>query len=112
MMPNSTQVIAVSSKAVRPPQPLKSPRSPRRTASSIEPVMYSGAISVVGHPNANTGSVMYPSRPSGRTPLRALTNSAVARSGGRRLTTIGAGADPGLQVAAHDLAGTASGQLV
>ena len=35
--------------------------------------MYSGAISVVGQPNANTGMVGYPSRPSGRTPLAALS---------------------------------------
>ena len=55
--------------------------------------MYSGDISVVGKPNANTGKVMYPSRPSGRTPLAALMSSAIARNSGRpRLSTV----DPGL----------------
>ena len=74
----------VSSSAIRPRVPRKSPRRPRRTASSIEPAMNNGDISDVGQPNANTGMVMYPSRAMGRTPLAALTNSAIARSNGYR----------------------------
>lgn len=51
------QASAVISSAIRPRGPLKSPRMPRRTASNMEPAMYSGDISEVGHPNAKTGSV-------------------------------------------------------
>jgi hypothetical protein len=69
-----------------------------------DPVRYSGDISVVGQPNANTGKVMYPSRPSGRTPLAALSSSAEARSSVKRLRTGGAV----LQLATHDLAGAAA----
>ncbi len=49
--------MAVSSKAIRPRVPRKSPRRPRRSASSIETPMYTGDISDVGQPNANTGIV-------------------------------------------------------
>src|ERR1700681_1681827 len=96
--------MAVSTKANRPRGPRKSPRRPRRTASRTEPARYSGDISVVGQPKANTPRVMYPSRPSGRTPLAALSNSAEARSSGQRLRTGGAV----LQLAAFDLAGDAA----
>ena len=79
------------------------------SAPSIEPAMYSGAISVVGQPNANHATVGYPSRPSGRTPLAALTSSTVARSSGwRRLPIV----DEGVEVAAHDLAGDAAGEFI
>src|SRR4051812_25578336 len=97
MTSSSSQAMAVRIKAIRPLAPRKSSRRPRRIASSTDPARYSRDISVVGQPNANTGKVMYPSRPSGRTPLAALSNSAAARSSGQRL---GTGAL--LQLAARD----------
>ena len=70
-------MITLSTSAIRPrPLAVVARASRGSTASSIEPARYSGAISVVGQPNANTGMVGYPSRPSGRTPLAALASSS------------------------------------
>ena len=80
--PSTPQASAVSANAIRPRRAAKSPRSPRRTASSIERARHHGAASPVGQPKKNTGIVTYPSRPSGRTALAALTSSAAARSNG------------------------------
>ena len=47
----------MSASAIRPLAPLKSPRSPRRSASSIDAPATTGAASTVGQPEKNTGIV-------------------------------------------------------
>src|SRR5882757_5710939 len=99
-------------RAMRPRRPLKSPRRPRRAASSIDNPATTGAASPVGQPNANTGMVTYPLRPNGCTALLAFVSSATARSSGYRLRLIVGRIEKRLKLTAEDLASASTRQFV